>query len=113
QDTKSSRKNEDKGKEKVINVEEDAERKRKIKGKGKEKVVDVKEDVERKRKVKVKGKEKLVDSEEGSEKNKRINKQKHNSVLKGRATIRQLFEAMRVLALKYGDILHGITVVYL
>ncbi|GJY78800.1 hypothetical protein Tco_0484601 [Tanacetum coccineum] len=77
QDTESSRKNEDKGKEKVINVEEDAERKRK---------------------VKVKGKEKLVDSEEGSEKNKRINKQKHNSVLKGRATVRQLFEAMRGLS---------------
>ncbi|GKC37448.1 hypothetical protein Tco_1049832 [Tanacetum coccineum] len=98
QDTESSRKNEDKGKEKVINVEEDAERKRKIKGKGKEKVVDVEEDAERKRKVKVKGKEKLVDSEEGSEKNKRINKQKHNSVLKGRATVRQLFEAMRGLS---------------
>ncbi|GJX56426.1 hypothetical protein Tco_0286323 [Tanacetum coccineum] len=88
------------GKEKVINVEEDAERKRKIKGKGKEKVVDVEEDAERKRKVKVKGKEKLVDSEEGSEKNKRINKQKHNSMLKGRATVRQLFEAMRGLSPK-------------
>ncbi|GKF56491.1 hypothetical protein Tco_0166831, partial [Tanacetum coccineum] len=93
-----SRKIEDKGKEKVINVEEDAERKRKIKGKGKEKVVDVEEDAERKRKVKVKGKENLVDSEEGIEKNKRINKQKHNSVLKGRATFRQLFEAMRGLS---------------
>ncbi|GKD14811.1 hypothetical protein Tco_1199218, partial [Tanacetum coccineum] len=79
-------------------VEEDAERKRKIKGKGKEKVVDVEEDAERKRKFKVKGKEKLVDSEEGSGKNKRINKQKNNSVLKGRATVRQLFEAMRGLS---------------
>ncbi|GKE13716.1 hypothetical protein Tco_1421293, partial [Tanacetum coccineum] len=98
QDTESSRKNEDKGKEKVINVEEDAEQKRKIKGKGKEKVVDVEEDVERKRKVKVKRKEKLVDSEEGSGKNKRINKQKHNNVLKGGATVRQLFEAMRGLS---------------
>ncbi|GJY62212.1 hypothetical protein Tco_0462869 [Tanacetum coccineum] len=43
---------------------------------------------EKKKKVKVKG----------SEKNKRINKQKHNSVLKGRATVRQLFEAMRGLS---------------
>ncbi|GJX34893.1 hypothetical protein Tco_0246450 [Tanacetum coccineum] len=77
QDTESSRKIEDKGKERVINVEEDAERKRK---------------------VKVKGKEKLVDSEEGSEKNKKINRQKHNSVLKGRATVRQLFEAMHGLS---------------
>ncbi|GJR16287.1 peptidase C48, SUMO/sentrin/Ubl1 [Tanacetum coccineum] len=69
----------------------------KLKEKGKEKVVDVEEDAERKRKVKVKGKEKLVDSEKGSEKNKRINKQKHNSVLKGRVTVRQLFEAMHGL----------------
>ncbi|GKB49664.1 hypothetical protein Tco_0900417 [Tanacetum coccineum] len=52
------------GKERVINVEEDAERKRKIKGKGKEKVVDVEEDAKRKRKIKVKGKEKVVDFEE-------------------------------------------------
>ncbi|GKB84268.1 hypothetical protein Tco_0956540 [Tanacetum coccineum] len=98
QDTESSRKIEDKGKKRVLNVEEDAERKRKIKGKEKEKVVDVEEDVERKKKVKVKGKEILVDSKKGSEKNKRINKQKHNSVLKGRATVRQLFEAMRRLS---------------
>ncbi|GKB54230.1 hypothetical protein Tco_0904983 [Tanacetum coccineum] len=67
-------------------------------GKGKEKVVDVEEDAERKRKFKIKGKEKVVDFEKGSEKNKRINKQKNNSVLKGRATVRQLFEAMRGLS---------------
>ncbi|GJX36504.1 hypothetical protein Tco_0248061 [Tanacetum coccineum] len=89
-----------KGKERVINVEEDVERKRKIKGKGKEKVVDVEEDAKRKRNIKVKGKEKVVDIEKGSEKNKRINKQKNNSVLKGRATVRQLFEALRGLSPK-------------
>nr|GEV74957.1 zf-CCHC domain-containing protein/UBN2 domain-containing protein [Tanacetum cinerariifolium] len=99
QDTESSRKITDKGKERVINVKEDAERKRKIKGKGKEKekVVDVEEDAERKRKIKVKGKEKVIDFKNGSEKNKRINKQKNNNVLKGRARVRQLFEEMRGL----------------
>ncbi|GJU36387.1 hypothetical protein Tco_1184741 [Tanacetum coccineum] len=105
---------EDKGKERVINVEEDAERKRKIKGKGKEKVVDVEEDAERKRKIKVKGKEKVDDFEKGSEKNERVNKQKNNSVLKGRATVRQLFEAMRGLSperkkvigeMRFGDLI--------
>ncbi|GJZ93306.1 hypothetical protein Tco_0665371 [Tanacetum coccineum] len=60
---------EDKGKERVINIEEDAERKRKIKGKGKEEVVDVEEDVEQKRKIKVNGKEKVDNFEKGSEKN--------------------------------------------
>nr|GEX66237.1 ulp1 protease family, C-terminal catalytic domain-containing protein [Tanacetum cinerariifolium] len=89
---------EDKGKERIVNVEEDVERKRKIKGKGKEKVVDVKEDTERKRKIKIKEKEKVVDVEKVSEKNKRVNKQENNNVLKGKATIRQLFEAMRRLS---------------
>nr|GEX84796.1 peptidase C48, SUMO/sentrin/Ubl1 [Tanacetum cinerariifolium] len=40
----------------------------------------------------------MVDFEKGSEKNKRINKQKNNSVLKGRATVRQLFEALHGLS---------------
>ncbi|GKE20376.1 hypothetical protein Tco_1431888 [Tanacetum coccineum] len=88
----------EKGKEKVVDIEEDAERKRKIKVKGKEKVVGIKEDVERKRKIKVKGKEKVVDVEKGSEKNERVNKQKHNNVLTGRATVRQLFEGMHGLS---------------
>ncbi|GJU37891.1 hypothetical protein Tco_1186245 [Tanacetum coccineum] len=66
--------------------------------KGKEKVVDIEEDAERKRKIMVKGKEKVVDVEKGSETNERVNKQKHNSVLTGKATVRQLFEAMRGLS---------------
>ncbi|GJY15205.1 peptidase C48, SUMO/sentrin/Ubl1 [Tanacetum coccineum] len=43
-------------------------------------------------------KRKVVDFEKGSEKNKSINKQKNSSVLKGRATVRHLFEAMRGLS---------------
>ncbi|GKB93090.1 hypothetical protein Tco_0979227, partial [Tanacetum coccineum] len=55
-------------------------------------------DTERKRKIEKKGKEKLVDVEEESEMNERVMKQSFNSVLKGRATVRTLFDAMRGLS---------------
>ncbi|GJY04550.1 hypothetical protein Tco_0370490 [Tanacetum coccineum] len=70
---------EDKGKERVINIEEDAERKRKIKGKGKEEVVNVEEDAKQKRKTKVKGKEKVDDFEKGSEKNESEKKEEQET----------------------------------
>ncbi|GKE32499.1 hypothetical protein Tco_1451821 [Tanacetum coccineum] len=44
-----------------------------------------------------KGKEKEVEVEEENETNERVQKQSFNKVLKGRATMRPLFEAMRGL----------------
>ncbi|GJZ60565.1 peptidase C48, SUMO/sentrin/Ubl1 [Tanacetum coccineum] len=49
------------------------------------------------KKIKNKGKEKVVDVEDESEMNERVQKQSFNRVLKGRAIVRPLFEAMRGL----------------
>nr|GFC46630.1 peptidase C48, SUMO/sentrin/Ubl1 [Tanacetum cinerariifolium] len=51
----------------------------------------------RKRKIKNKGKEEVNDVEDESETNERVQKQSFNRVLKGRATVRPLFEAMHGL----------------
>ncbi|GJX16516.1 hypothetical protein Tco_0217348 [Tanacetum coccineum] len=83
-----TRKNEDKGKEEVVDVEQESEMNERL---------EKQKQAETEKKIKNKGKEKVVDVEDESETNERVQKQSFNRVLKGRATVRPLFEAMRGL----------------
>ncbi|GJY04355.1 hypothetical protein Tco_0370295 [Tanacetum coccineum] len=80
-------KNKDKGKEEVVDVEQESEMNERLE----------KQKQAKTKKIKKKGKEKVVDVEDESETNERVQKQSFNRVLKGRATVRPLFEAMRGL----------------
>ncbi|GJV83465.1 hypothetical protein Tco_1523363 [Tanacetum coccineum] len=84
----TNNKNEDKGKEEVVDVEQESEMNERLE---KQKQADAE------KKVKNKGKEKVVDVQDESEMNERVQKQSFNKVLKGRATVRPLFETMRRL----------------
>nr|GEW03106.1 pentatricopeptide repeat-containing protein [Tanacetum cinerariifolium] len=86
-DTQQKVKNENKGKEKVVYVEEESEINERVKKQKQAKTG-------KKRKFKKKGKEKVVDVEDESEMNERVLKQSFNSVLKGRVTVSPLFDAM-------------------
>ncbi|GJY78804.1 peptidase C48, SUMO/sentrin/Ubl1 [Tanacetum coccineum] len=87
-DNQQTRKNEDKGKEEVVDVEQESEMNERL---------EKQKQAETEKKFKNKGKEKVVDVEDESETNERVQKQSFNRVLKGRATVRPLFEAMRGL----------------
>ncbi|GKB97833.1 hypothetical protein Tco_0983970, partial [Tanacetum coccineum] len=78
----------DKGKEEVVDVEQESEMNERL---------EKQKQAETEKKIKNKGKEKVVDVEDESETNERVQKQSFNRVLKGRATVRPLFEAMRGL----------------
>nr|GEU85365.1 hypothetical protein [Tanacetum cinerariifolium] len=81
-------KNEDKGKEEVVDVEQESEMNERLKKQ---------KQAETKKKIKNKGKEKVNDVEYENETNERVQKQSLNRVLKGRTAVRPLFEAMRGL----------------
>ncbi|GKA90198.1 hypothetical protein Tco_0812068 [Tanacetum coccineum] len=87
-DNQQTTKNEDKGKEEVVDVEQESEMNERL---------EKQKQAETEKKIKNKGKEKVVDVEDESETNERVQKQSFNRVLKGRATVRPLFEAMRGL----------------
>ncbi|GJU28433.1 hypothetical protein Tco_1167054 [Tanacetum coccineum] len=86
-DNQQTTKNKDKGKEEVVDVEQESEMNERLE----------KQKQAKTKKIKKKGKEKVVDVEDESETNERVQKQSFNRVLKGRATVRPLFEAMRGL----------------
>ncbi|GJW27087.1 uncharacterized mitochondrial protein-like protein [Tanacetum coccineum] len=88
-DNQQTTKNEDKAKEEVVTtIEQESEMNERL---------EKQKQAETEKKIKNKGKEKVVDVEDESETNERVQKQSFNRVLKGRATVRPLFEAMRGL----------------